>query len=481
MADSLPSSGPAGSEPPAGLSSRDAVSIMVGIVVGASIFKVPGVIFSNVATPLDGLLVWLAGAVVCLSGALTYAELATLHGRSGGEYIYLSRAYGPAPGFLFGWAQLTGVFSGSIGSMACVFADYGTGLLNLKSESGLWLAVLAILGLTGLHLTGIRMSRSAQNVLTGAKLLGIVLLLIVGLAGSQPLTLTETHPVNGPGAGLAMILVLYAFGGWNDAAFVATEIRESHRNIPKALLTGIGLITLIYLLLNVAYLRGLGFEGLRGESTPAAALVRSSTLLSEPLQQSGTKLISLLVMISTLGAVHGLLFTGSRLYAALGRDHALFALLSRWHPQLGAPLWSLVAQALLSVLLILLVGTTGGRQLFDTMLGVIGRPALEWEGIGGSFETLVAATAPVFWGFFLLSGLSLFVFRMREPALPRPFKVPLYPLTPAVFCAGTGYMLYASLDYARDLALLALVPLLFGLPLFWISRWSGFDHDGGDA
>lgn len=473
----------------ASLSLWDAISVIVGIVVGVSIFKVPAVVFSNVATPVDGLLVWLAAGALCLVGALCYSELATLHGRSGGDFIYLGQAYGRWPGFLFGWAQLTGVFSGSIGSMAYVFADYVPKLTEAAAGSteiaksaaaaashappvsGVIWAVIAVALLTSFHVLGVKTGKMVQNILTIAKVIGLSAILVLGFTSELSFDMDQKLPINGPGFGLAMILVMYAYGGWNDAAFVVAEVKEPQRNIPRALVGGLGAIVVLYLLVNAAYLKGIGFAALRESATPAADVVSNSSLLGEDAHSFAVRAISLLVMISALGAVHGLIFTGSRLYAALGADNRIFAKLGRWHSRLGTPIWALVAQAGLSIVLILAVGTQAGQATVDWCVGLIGRDPLPWAKYDGGFSTLVAATAPVFWGFFLLTGLSLFVYRTHWPERKRSFLVPLYPLVPTIFVITCMWMLCESISYAGDLALLALVPLGFGMPLFMLEQW----------
>jgi amino acid transporter len=459
----------ASNDPPPSLSLWDTVSIIVGIVVGVSIFKVPGLIFANVSSPLEGLVAWGLGAVVALCGALTYAELATLHRKTGGEYVYLSRAYGPWLGFLFGWAQLTGVFSGSIGTMAYVFSDYALVLFNWDASAGVGLALFSVLLLTTLHILGVKTSTTVQNVLTLSKLIGLAMLLGVGLFAGSNESLTTEMPAGGGGFGLAMVFILYAYGGWNDAAMVSTEIHDSKRNVPKSLLIGIGLISGIYLLVNFAYLQGLGFAAIRESGTPATDVIANSQLLSPTIRGWSVQAIAVLVMLSALGAVHGLIFTGSRLYAALGSDHGLFEKLGHWHPKLGSPVWSLTAQAALTSLLVLTVGTETGRHSVDAVVTSVGRDAVPWENFGGGFNTLLAATAPVFWSFFLLSGSTVFVFRIRQPEADRPFRTPLYPAVPLVFMLSCVYMIYSSISYAGDLALLALIPLAAGVPIFLLS------------
>lgn len=453
----------------------DVVSIIVGIVVGVSIFKVPGGqfgVFSNVESPIIALGAWLLGAVVALCGAMTYAELATMHRRLGGEYVYLTRAYGPWLGFLFGWAQLTGVFSGSIGAMAYVFADYGRRLADAPESNGVWFACAAILTLTSLHIAGVKTGKAVQNVLTLAKLVGLSMLLLVGLSGApgEAVTVERAMPSDAPGFGLVMVLILYAYGGWNDSAFVAAEVRNPERNVPRSLIYGMAFVAVLYLLINLAYFRGLGFDGVRGSGTPAADVIAASSLFEGVASTGATTLMSVLVMTSALGALHGMIFTGSRLCAAVGADHTLFSKLGTWNARTKSPVFALSAQAVLALCLVLSVGTQQGRDFVDIVMKSIGLAPPEWGRFGGGFDTLVAATAPVFWMFFLLSGLSLFVFRFRQPDAERPFRVPGYPVVPIIFCLGSIYMIKASFEWAGVLAFLALIPLALGIPIYLVSR-----------
>jgi basic amino acid/polyamine antiporter, APA family len=185
----------------------------------------------------------------------------------------------------------------------------------------------------------------------------------------------------------------------------------------------------------------------------------------------GGKAVSVLVMISALGAINGMILTGSRIYATLGNDFRTFAWLGTWSNRVTAPIAAIAAQGLASVLLILVVGTTSGRELFDAALHGVGVGGLPWEEYFGGFETLVAASAPIFWTFFLLTGVSVIVLRFRHPDIRRPFLVPFYPLPPLVFCATCGYMLYASLVYAKWLVVLGASPLILAIPLYWIAGW----------
>jgi basic amino acid/polyamine antiporter, APA family len=175
-------------------------------------------------------------------------------------------------------------------------------------------------------------------------------------------------------------------------------------------------------------------------------------------------------MISALGAINGMILAGSHVYATVGEDHRIFAWLAKCKAKLAAPLAALVAQAGISLLLILAVGTAVGRNAIDAALNAFALPGLPWDEYFGGFETLVTGTAPVFWGFFLLTGISLFVLRRRDPGRERPFAAPWYPLTPIVFCGTCAYMLYSSVAYAKLLALLGVVPLAVGMPLYVVAR-----------
>jgi len=460
----------------------DAVSIIVGIVVGTAIFKSPTMVFLNVSGPWAAMGIWLIGGVLSLIGALCYAELATTYPRSGGDFHYLTKAFGRMFGFLFGWAQLSVILTGSIASMAYAFADYAGKLWNLETAASrleAWtgaslesstliviLAIASIVVLSAMNLLGVMVGKVVQNFLSIVKVAGLAGIVVAGLffaTGPTPAEAVKAIPAGS--LGLAMVFVLYAFGGWNDAAFVAAEVRGRKRNLPMALLLGVGLITAIYLLVIYAYLAVLGFEGARQTFTPANAV------MERVLGPWGGKLISLLVMISALGAINGLILTGSRVYASLGSDHRIFAWLGHWDERRGAPAASLITQGLIAVLLVLAVGTAAGRAAVDQTLIVLGASALPWEQYFGGFETLVSGTAPVFWGFFLLTGISFFVLREHDGDRPRPFRTPLFPITPIIFCCMCGYMLYSSLEYARGLAIIGLLPLAIGLPIYLVSDW----------
>jgi amino acid transporter len=464
MGETSTEAGPAQAE----LGLWDAVSIIVGIVVGTGIFVLPEPIFSNVRGPWLGLLVWVAGGVLALIGALCYAELATAYPKTGGDYEYLTRAFGPWVGFSFGWAQLAVILTSSIGQMAFVFAYYAAEIWPESGVPGFAVAAAVVLGLTLLNLLGVFFGKTTQNVLTVVKILGLLGVLYVGFRHANPDLWQPSSPRDDiplPWGSVAIILVLYTFGGWNDAAFVAAEVRDRRRNIPRALLLGVGLITLIYLLVNLAYLLCLGFDGAAGGRGPIGA-----RLIARSGWQFGPQAFSALVMISALGAMNGLIFAGSRVYTRLGQDHSFFASLGRWHPRRRTPVWAMLVQALICLLYILVLGTTTGQAAINSILtGLRLQEETAWQPTQG-FQMLVDCTAPVFWFFFFLTGVSLMVLRSKDPATERPFRVPLYPVVPLIFCAMCLYMLYSAITYRGWFTAPAGVLVLLGVPLFFLSK-----------
>jgi len=463
------------------LSLWDTISIIVGIVIGAGIFETAPLIFATLDHAGLSLLVWLFGGVLSLIGALCYAELASAYPRSGGDYVYLTKSYGPWMGFLFGWAQLAVILTGSIGMMAFIFADYARALWEFEPGLEYLLASLAVVALCLINVFGLPLSKHTQNALSAAKIFGLVLvvgagLYTIALGSSEGLSLstpttisTSTAAIDHEGTSLwsalslALIFVLYTFGGWNDAAFVASEVKDQKRNLPRALIFGTLAITTIYLLVNAAYVFGLGLEGAKNSQAIAADLLRA------PFGSLGASLMSIVVIISALSAVQGLIFTGSRVFSALGADHHLFKKLSHINPRNQTPTISLLATSSVSILFIVMVGSPWGQQIISTFFFLADLQIPEWSGRGG-FEIILMCTAPIFWLFFLLTGLSIFILRKREPQTERPFRVPLYPFIPAIFCLTCAFMLYRSVIYAGSLSLVGVALLAIGLPLYFYSR-----------
>lgn len=412
----------------------DAVALIVGIVIGAGIFETPALVAASTNNARTLLLLWALGGAVSLVGALCYAELATTYPDVGGTYYYIKRAFGRSIAFLFAWARMTVIQTGSITILAFIFGDYTSGLLPLGTYSSSIYAAAAIIVLTALNILGLYPGKWTQNFLTAAKVVGLLLVVIIGIFSQTPSTspTLETSPT----WGLAMVFVLLSYGGWNEAAYISAEIRDGRRNIVRSLVASIVIITIIYLLINLAYLRGLGLEQMASSQAVAMAL------MDKTVGVLGVFFISFLVIISSLGAINATILTGGRSNYALGKDFSLFHFMGHWQEQKQTPSIALILQAVIALLLIL--------------LGTVTR---------GGFETMVEYTAPVFWFFFLLSGISLFILRSRDAYIFRPFKVPFYPFTPLLFCAFCGYLLYSSLVYTGIGAILGVLVVALGVPL----------------
>lgn len=400
----------------------DTTSIIVGIIIGSGIYETVPRIAAAVSGPPVFLATWLLGGLFALVGSLCYAELGAAWPEEGGDYVYLTRAFGRPLGFLFAWTAFWVIRPGSVGAMAFVFANYA-GRLGLGGTA-LALASSAVAVLTGVNALGVRSGKWTQNLLTIAKLGGLASVVVVGLLwplSQQPAHGAEAGTGTSGSFGLAMILVLYAYGGWNEMSYVGAEVRDPARNIWRALLLGAGTVTAVYLLVNVAFLRALGFRGVQQAQAVAADVMRLA------LGQHAERAISALVCISALGAINGMLLTGARIYFALGRQHILFRPLGRWNSRFEAPVVSLVAQAAITLLVMAGFAHAGGTDGFDRM---------------------VRFGLPAFWFFLLLVSLCMFRLRRVAPEQPRPVRVPAYPFTPLLFAAGTAYMLFASLAHA---------------------------------
>ncbi|MDQ3439999.1 MAG: amino acid permease [Planctomycetota bacterium] len=429
------------------LSLLDAIAIIVGIVIGSMIFKAPSWVAGFSPSVTYFITFWVLGGVISLIGALCYAELAATYPDAGGDYHFLSRAYGPSVGFLFAWARLAIIQTGSIAIQAFVIGDYASKLLPIGAASSAIYAAVVVLLLTALNIAGIRQGKWAQIVLTACEVLGVILLILAGFTlASRGGAAAAVDPAAGGatfsigGAGMAMVFVLLTYGGWNEAAYLSAEVR-GRRGIAAALLLSIGLVTAIYVLANVAMVAGLGLDGVANSSAVAADLAGGA------FGSFGGVLISIIVVIAAASTTNATIITGARTNYALGRDFPLLARLGQWSDRGGTPTNALIVQGLISLVLVVLAGIS----------------------ISG-FKAMVDYTTPVFWFFFLLATGSLLVLRRREPHVERPFRVPLYPLTPILFIVVCGYMFYSSVMYAGIWSLVGLAVLAAGVPLLLIAK-----------
>ncbi len=420
------------------LSTFDATAVIVGLVIGAGIFRLPSLVALNVTDEWMFYGVWLAGGVISLIGALCYAELASAYPNTGGDYYFLQRAYGRGLSFLFAWARIAVITTGSIAVLGYTFGDYATNLLRLGPASSAIYAALAVLILTAINVSGIRETRGTQNVLTTLEVFGLAAVAVTGILLVAPAQTPPPAPHDSgawaAGLPLAILFVLFTYGGWNEAAYISAELKN-RRGIVRALTWGLLLITALYLAINFAYVRALGLSGVAHSETIAA------DVLGRYFGAPGTQLISVIIAVSALTSINATIAVGARSNYALGRDWPVFAWLGHWDGRRDAPRNALYLQCAVAVALIV------------------------FGAFGDRIETMVDYTMPVFWFFFMMTGIGLFVLRHKDPHTPRPFRVPLYPFTPLVFVLTCAYLLYSSLAYVRSGARLGAAVLAVGLIL----------------
>jgi len=401
---------------------RDAVAIVVGIVIGAGIFKTPAMVAGVTGDPGWALVAWTAGAFVSLAGGLCYAELAAAYRHAGGDYHFLTRAFGRNASFLYAWARATVINTGAIALLAFVFGDYMSTVLPLGRGSGAIWAVAIVVALTAVNVAGLKASALTQNSLTVVEVFGLLAIAVAGVvsASSAPPLPESFATTVSPGMfGLAMVFVLLTYGGWNEAAYLSAELKGSKRAIVPVLGTSLAIITIAYLAVNVALLAGLGQAGLAASKAPGAEIMQRA------FGPFGSHLVALFVAVSALTSINATMIVGARTNYAMGRDWPALRFMSGWHATRGTPTVAFIVQGVIA-------------------LALVGFGALQHDG----FEAMVEFTAPVFWSFLLLVGIALFVLRARDGAAERPFRVPLYPFTPLVFCAACAWLAWSSIAYA---------------------------------
>ena len=423
------------------LSLFDSTCIIVGIIIGVGIYEIAPIVAGCMQSTAGILGIWLVGGILALAGAICYSELATAFPRQGGDYVYLNRAYGNWAGYIFGFSQMFIIRPGDIALMAFVFARYASTLYPVFGKSFAFYAGGAIAVLTLINILGVKQGKWTQNILTVIKALGLAGIVIAGLlapgstAQAQPSSLTMN------GFELALILVLFTFGGWNEMAYVAAEVKKPQVNIVRALITGTIVVTVLYLLANTAFLHVLGPAKM---ASSQAVAVDTVAALIPGIASKG---ISILVCISALGALNGLIFTGSRISYAMGAEHRMFKRLGQWNESLGTPVWALILQGIMGLVIVF---------------------------AAGSFIDTILYTAPAVWIFFLATGLSVFVLRKKEPKIPRPYRITGYPMPVILFCACALFMIYSCVSFAlarKPIGLVILCSIIsIGLLCYFYSK-----------
>ncbi len=427
------------------LSVVDTALIVVGSIVGAGIFLVSPFVAQSVSSPLAFIVAWLIGGGVALAGALSNGELGGLFPRSGGEYVYLREAYGPAFGFLSGWTSFWIAFPGSIASLASGFGAAVAPMLHVEGpRAPVEVGLVAIAALTLLNCMGLDAGKWTQNFLSAVKLAAFAVLLGLGLVlgragvgGLAPLVTPGDHP---GGLAVALVPVMFAYAGWNAATYVTGEMRDPARGLGRALAIGTGLCVALYVAVNVVYLRAMPLSDLARATDPArAAAVR----LGGPTVAA---LLSPLIAVCVLSSLHATVLVGPRIYQAMAGDGLFPAAFARLHPRTGSPILALVAQGFIASV----------------------------ELVSGSFDQLVTFAMFAIVAFSTLAVASVFVLRVRLPDARRPFRVPGYPVVPGLFVAINLWILWNVVQYGEHggrAAVIGLVAIVAtGVPAYVLFR-----------
>jgi APA family basic amino acid/polyamine antiporter len=419
------------------LSTVDIVSLIVGTVLGAGIFKVPSMVAGQATQDIAIISVWLVGGLISMIGALCYAELASAFPHVGGEYHFLQKAFGKHLAFLYGWSRSVIIVTGSIAFLAITLGDYMTKIFSLGMYSGTIWAVIVTLMLSLLNAVGIREGKTTQNLLTLFEIGGVIAIILAGFyvtpsPEAAQVAVMDGGSTNFGAMSLAMIFVLLTYGGWNEAAYLSSEAKDQKRGILKGLLLGLAVVTSLYLLVNLAYLHAFGAVGMAKSSALA------SDLFDKAFGRSSALIFSGIVVFSCLNSINATIIFGSRSSFALGRDWKIFGWIGHWHDS-GTPRRAIFLQCIIALALILFASFA--RQ---------------------GFESIVEFTAPVFWFFIFMVSIAVFVLRKKYPDIDRPYKVPFYPWLPIVFTLTCAWLLWSSLAYSGMGALVGVVCLALG-------------------
>jgi APA family basic amino acid/polyamine antiporter len=421
----------------------DMTMIAIGATIGSGIFLTPSIIAQALPVPWLILAVWVVGGLMALAGGLTFAELAAMMPRAGGEYVYLREAYGGLVGFLFGWAYFVVCNAGGLGALSVAFATYVGFFVPLAPAALKAVAVAGLFGLTVLNVLGVKLGALFSDVFTVLKIGGIVALVAVGFSLGSPRTTDFTTGIAAlPGPiwgslGLAMVGVLWSFGGWQHATYASAEIRDAQWTLPHAMIIGTIVVTVIYVSANVAYLL------LMTPGEMAASPHVAADAVGKVLGRAGGSFIAVAIFVSTFGVVGIYTLTAPRIYFAMAQDGLFFRKVAEIHPRFATPAVAIVTQSLWAAVLILFWGT---------------------------FENLISYVVFTDWIFFALAAASLIVFRVTRPQVERPFKVPGYPFVPLFFVTMSVGFVGVTLVQKPAQAWAGLGFLALGVPVYWYWR-----------
>ncbi len=421
------------------LTARDGLMIVIGSVIGSGIFLVPGFIAMQLGSLGAVLGVWLCGAMLSICGAFSLAELGSMFPGAGGLYIYLRRAYGRGVAFLYGWGLLTMIQTGSIATLAAGFGLYLSRIIGLSASQQKVAEAGSVLVLTAISLLGLRAAKRFQNVSTAVKIAGLILFGALLLWRGHAANLTEswnvaTNWTNPLPFGVALISVLWAYEGWHVVSFTAGEFKDPGRSLPASLIGGTVIVGAIYILLNLAYYAALGSAHIRGTDSAAA----SATVAS--FGNGATQFVSVLIVVSILGAMNGMILTGPRVYYAMAREGDFLPAFGKLDRVFHAPSLAIIVQGVWAVALLQM----------------------------GNFQQLLTHVVFTAWIFYGLAVGGVIILRRRFPDVVRPFRTPGYPITPSLFVFAAGAVAVSTFLTQPRSALTGIGLILLGVPVYFV-------------
>lgn len=424
-----------------GLSLFALTMIAIGSTIGSGIFETPSSIAAKVPHASTMMWLWIAGGVVSLIGALVFSELGARFPKAGGVYTYLNESYGNLPAFLYGWVLLTVVSSGTIASLCVLFAKYTGSFFHVAEDQQHWLAIATIVVLTLFNTFSLKSSEWFANVGTVLKMVGIFALLILALVlGQQHIFSSASDTVvaatkEGGLAG-AFVSVLWSYTGWHYASFVSGDARNPKRNIPLAMLFGTMIVSLIYILTNMGYLKVLTVPEI--QSSEALAIQAMNVIIP-----GGGKWIGLLIAISVFACAGLYILATPRVINQMSAEGLFFKVFEKKHPSFGVPLNAIILQSCMAILLVF---------------------------IWGKFESLYTYVTITEWFFLMLACIGLFIIRQKTKEKADSFKTPLYPVLPAIFIVVIGWFIYANAISDDPAAYFGLLAIPFGVIFYFIFK-----------
>ena len=418
------------------------IMVAIGSCIGSGIFVTPSQIAELIPSSSLILLVWALGGLVALTGALTFGELGALFPQAGGIYVFLREAYGGWLGFLYGWAYLIIITSGSIAVLSLAFSYYLSSIIPM-SETGMMItSITAIVVVTILNVLRAKFGEIFSNIFTGLKIVGILIIILVGFIfgdvenSFKTISFSTSSGAGMSAFGVALTGVLFSYGGWQHASFLAGETRNPARNVPIAMITGALIVTVIYLLVNTGYMLLLPVEDIVSSKKVAADAV--STILP-----FGGKLVAGIIAISTVGTMGIYTLSTPRIYYAMASDGLFFKSIAKVHPKFRTPIYAIILQSVWAILLLLFWGTV---------------------------ENLITYTVSVEWIFFTLAAAGIFIFRKKMKDADRPYKTFGYPVTPLIFIGiTTWFVINIMINKPLHMGI-GFIFLLIGVPVFLVFR-----------